>query len=43
MIKAGCRRQGNVTIQLFDEKPNVRQSFRLQNHDPGEVVKQNEP
>ena len=43
MLMAGCRRQGNVTIQLFDKKPNVRQSSGLQNHDPREVVKRYEP
>lgn len=43
MLVAGCRRQGNVTIQLFSNKPNVRQTSRLQNHDPRELVKQYEP
>ena len=37
ILMAGCRRQGNVTIQMFNNKPNVRQSSRLQNHDPREV------
>ena len=43
MLMAGCRRQGNVTIQLFNNKPNVRQSSRLQNHNPREVVKRYDP
>lgn len=37
MLMAGCRRQGNVTIHLFNEKYKVRQSSRLQNHDPTEI------